>query len=111
MESISLTPSDPSQARSLSEWLVAAGQVRVERVPARPAPGQQGALDVLTVLAATPSLVAAVKMLPEFIRTRRSDFRIEGTVGGEKFVLDVTNADKELTRLLALLLSRADTRD
>jgi hypothetical protein len=96
--------SDPGQLRPLAEWLSAVGQVRVERKPGQPGPGQQGVVDVLTVLASSGGLIAALKVLPQFIRSRRSGFHIEATVNGEKFILDATNADKDFQPLVERLL-------
>ena len=71
--------------------------------PGVPGAGEQGALDVLTVLAAGGGLVSAIKVLPEFIRSRRSGFRIETTVRGEKLVLEASNVDDLLPVLERLL--------
>jgi hypothetical protein len=98
-EEISLAVSDPSQLASLRLWLREIPQVTVGITSGQPGPGEQGAVDVLTILASAPALIAAIKMLPEFIRSRRSGFRIETTVRGKKFVLDATNSED----LLAVL--------
>lgn len=103
-ECIELAPSDPAQLQSLASWLADIIGVRIERVPTTPGPGEQGALDALAVLASSSATVAAVKVLPEFIRSRRSNFRIEITVRDEKVVLDATNADTGVERVLARLL-------
>jgi len=55
------------------------------------------------VLAGSSGLVAAIKILPEFIRSRRSGFRIETTVRGEKFVLEATNVQDVLPIVERLL--------
>lgn len=98
-EAISLAVSDQSQLASLRRWLREVPQVSVEITSVRPGPGEQGAVDVLTIVASAPTLIAAIKMLPEFIRSRRAGFRIEATVRGKKFVLDATNSED----LLAVL--------
>jgi len=92
-EEISLAVSDQSQLASLREWLRQAPQITVRIAAGQPGPGEQGAVDVLTILASAPALVAAIKVLPEYIRSRRSGFRIETTVRGKKFVLDATNSE------------------
>jgi hypothetical protein len=103
MEEISIAVSDPSQLASLREWLRGTPQVTVGVTPGQPGPGEQGAVDVLTVLAGAPALIAAIKVLPEFIRSRRSGFRIETTVRGKKFVLDATNSEDLLAVVERLL--------
>jgi hypothetical protein len=49
------------------------------------------------------AVVAAIKTLPDFIRSRRSGFRIETTVHGRPFVLDATNVDDVMPILEQLL--------
>ena len=103
-----LLASDPAQLTPLAGWLAAAGPVRVERTPGRPGPGEQGAIDVLTVLASSSLLATAVKALPEFIRSRRSGFRIEVRIRNEKDVsiaLEAENAEEGVLQVLDKLRS------
>ena len=102
-EEISLAVSDQSQLASLREWLRQAPQVTVGIAPWATSAGGAGAVDVLTILASAPALVAAIKILPEYIRSRRSGFRIETTVRGKKFVLDATNSEDLLAVVDRLL--------
>jgi Effector Associated Constant Component 1 len=104
IEEISLAVSDQSQLASLRQWLRETSQVTVRITPGQPGPGEQGALDVLTILASAPTLIAAIKVLPEFVRSRRSGFRIETTVRGKKFVLDATNSPEDLIAVIERLL-------
>jgi len=62
--------------------------------PGTPGLGEMGALDAPTVLISSTGAVAAIKTLPEFIRSRRSGFRIETTVNGQPFILDATDVDE-----------------
>jgi hypothetical protein len=103
-EQVSLAVSDLSQLRSLRQWLGHTPSVEVGLTPGQPDSGELGAVDVLTVLASSTGLVAAIKVLPEFIRSRRSGFRIETTVRGKRFVLDATNSD-DLIPVIEKLLS------
>ena len=100
---IGLAVSDQAQLSSLRDWLRGTPGVAVSVVPGTPGVGEQGALDVLSVVAGSSGLVAAIKVLPEFIRSRRSSFRIETTVRGEKLILDATNVDEVLPILDRLL--------
>jgi len=95
--------SDPAQLRSLARWLESGHGVSVRQVPGVPGEGEQGVTDVLTMLASSAGLVASIKVLPEFIRSRRSGFRITTTVKGQPFVLDTTNVDEVLPILERLL--------
>lgn len=89
---LTLTLSDPQQTGALYQWLREVPQARVEITAGQPGPAELGAVDVISVLAGSSGLVAAVRMLPEFIRSRRSGFRIEATVRGQKFTLEADNA-------------------
>jgi hypothetical protein len=100
---VQLALSDPGQLPALTGWLTAAGQVQAERVPGRPGPGEQGAMDVLTIVASSSALIAAIRVLPEFIRSRRSGFHIEVTSKGKSFVIDASNAADVLPILEKLL--------
>lgn len=99
---VALSVSDPTQLQSLKDWLRGQG-VSVAQSPGVPGPGEQGVLDALTVLAGSSGLVAAVRVLPEFLRSRRSGLRIETTVNGERFTLDATNVEQVLPILERLL--------
>ena len=94
--------SDPAQLSTLQQWL-RQGPADVRITPGVPGPGEQGAADLLSVLAGSSGLVAAIKILPEFIRSRRTGFHIETTVRGEKFVIDATNAEAILPVIEKLL--------
>lgn len=102
-EEISLAVSELAELGVLRAWLSQVSQLELEIAPGTPGPGEQGVQDVLTVLASAPALIAAVKVLPEFIRSRRSGFRIEATVRGRKFVVDATNSEDLLAALERLL--------
>jgi Effector Associated Constant Component 1 len=90
---LTLAVSDPPQLTALRQWLrEGLPQVQVEILSGQPGPNELGAVDVISVLAGSSGLVAAVKMLPEFIRSRRSGFQIEAAVRGKKFTLRADNA-------------------
>jgi hypothetical protein len=103
VEEITLAVSDQSEIASLRDWLREIPQVKVGTTLGKPGPGEQGAVDVLTILASAPALITAIKVLPEFIRSRRSGFRIETTVRGKKFVVEATNSEDFLTVIERLL--------
>jgi hypothetical protein len=72
-----LSVSDYAQLGPLVEYLhLALPDVRVTRAPGRPGPGEQGALDLLTVAADSSVLVAVVKVLPEFLRSRKAGLTV-----------------------------------
>jgi len=102
-ELLQLAVSDPAQLPSLTGWLTTAGPVQVERESGRPGSGEQGAMDVLTILASSSALVAAIKILPEFIRSRRSGFHIKVTLKGKAFTINADNAGDVLPVLEKLL--------
>jgi Effector Associated Constant Component 1 len=101
---IGLAPSDPSQLPALRDWMRGLADIEVTMAAGTPEPGELGSLDVLSILAGSGGLlVTALKTLPDFIRARRSSFRIETTVRGEKLVLDASNVDEFLPILERLL--------
>jgi hypothetical protein len=102
-DAIELAVSDPSQLSSLRDWMRGQSDVEVTVAPGTPGWGELGVVDVLAVLAGSSGVVAAIKTLPDFIRSRRSGFRIETTVAGKQFILEATNVDEVLPILERLL--------
>jgi hypothetical protein len=94
MNNVELSLSDYAQLGSLEDYLrLAAPDVAVTRAPGRPARGEQGALDVLTVLADSTVLVALVKVLPEFLRSRRPGMSVTMELPGKRLAVTADNAD------------------
>jgi Effector Associated Constant Component 1 len=103
-ERVGLVVSDPSQLGALQEFLSwAAPGARVSRIAGEPGAGEQGALDVLAVLASSGGMLAAIKVLPEFLRSRKTGLSITTTVKGEPFSLTATNVDEVMPILERLL--------
>ncbi|MFE7563956.1 hypothetical protein [Kitasatospora sp. NPDC057500] len=101
---IELSASDPSQLTSLERWLNdGPAGFEVARLTGTAGPGEQGALDVLAVLGGTSGIVAALRILPDFIRSRRKHFHIEIVHEGRTIVLDAENVDEVLPVLERLL--------
>ncbi|MEV0487157.1 hypothetical protein AB0I69_41980 [Streptomyces sp. NPDC050508] len=103
-DGIELAVSDPSSLSSLHNLMRGQSGVDVAMAPPTPGPGELGSLEVLVVLASSTGVVGAIKTLPDFIRSRRANFRIETTVKGQPFVLDATNADDQVMAILERLL-------
>ena len=95
--------SDPSQFPSLRDWMRGQPGVEVAVVAGTPGAGELGVLDVLTVLAGSTGVVAAIKTLPDFIRSRRSGVRIEATIRGQKVIVDATNVEEVMPIVERLL--------
>jgi hypothetical protein len=99
-----LTLSDRSELRALRDFLGwAAPSVRVLQLPARLAPGERAALDRLTLLAPSADIMTAVKLLPEFLMSRRNVMSVSIIVEGTPVTLTAANLDEivpALTRLL-----------
>jgi hypothetical protein len=100
---IELSTSDQSQLGSLQEVLRLTPGVSVNRVPGRPEAGEQGALDALAMVASSGGLVAAIKVLPEYLRSRRTSLSITMTVRGTPFNLTATNVEEVMPVLERLL--------
>jgi membrane-associated two-gene conflict system component 1 (EACC1) len=103
-QGIELSVSDPAQFGPLEKFLRwAVPDVGVSRVAGRPGLGEQGALDALTVLAGSGGLLAAVRVLPDFLRSRRSGLSVTMVVKGEPVTLTATNIEEVMPILERLL--------
>ena len=101
---VQLSVSDHSQIGSLQRYQeLTAPETRISRVAGQPQPGEQGALDILAVLASSGGLVAAIKTLPEFLRSRRSKFSVSVKVNDEEFKLTAENVNDVLPILERIL--------
>ena len=101
---IELAVSDYAQISPLQDWLSSTPGVQVLRSSGSPSSGELGALDVLTVVAGSSGVVAAIRVIPEFLRSRRSGLSITTTVKGEKFTMTATNA-KDVMAIVERLLN------
>ena len=90
---IMLSVSDQAELSSLVRWLEPMKQVQVVRTPGTPGAGEQGALDVLTVLGSSQVLITAITILPDFIRAKRSDFKVPATLNGTEYSIDAKNVE------------------
>jgi Effector Associated Constant Component 1 len=87
-------PSDYSQIDSLAGYLrLALPDVHVKRSPGQPGPGEQGALDVLTIATDSSVLVALINVLPTFLQSRKPHLSVTITAKGKK--ITVTGRNKE----------------
>ena len=101
---VELSVSDHSQLGSLQDYLSwAAPAVKVSRIAGRPVAGEQGALDVLAIMASSSTLVAAIKTLPDFLRSRKTSLSITMTAKGKHFSLTTSDADEIMPVLERLL--------
>jgi hypothetical protein len=90
---VELSLSDYGQLGSLVDYVrLAAPEVVVTRVPGRPGSGEQGALDVLNVLADSTVLIALVKVLPEFLRSRKPGLSVDMQLPGKRLTVTADNA-------------------
>lgn len=79
----------------------------MERETAAPEPGTLGLPDLLVLFGGGTTVLGALKILPDFIRSRRSDIHVEVTVKGERVTIDAKNADKELRALAERVIDSA----
>jgi hypothetical protein len=101
---IEVVVSDPSAFRPLREWLTRVPAAEVEQVAGSPRTGEQGTWDVLTILASSSGVLAvAVRSLPEFIRSRRSDLTITVKVDAKELTLKASNLDDVIPVIEKLL--------
>jgi hypothetical protein len=90
-QSIELSLSDYAEIGALYERLRQVPDAMVSRTEGRPTAGEQGALDVLTVIASSSGLVAAIRTIPGYLQARRSGISVMTTVKGKQFTLTATN--------------------
>lgn len=91
---VELELSDPSQLRSLRSWLARVPGAEVQQIAGIPAAGEQGASDLLTLLASSGGVLAvAIRTLPEFLKSRRSDLSVTVKVEGREYTVTATNVD------------------
>ncbi len=95
--------SDQSQLRALRDWLHGVPAVSVTLRSGVPGPGEQGALDYLTVLASSGGLITAIKIFPEFLRSRRAGLTIRVKAKGKEVTLNATNVDDVMPILRKVL--------
>jgi hypothetical protein len=104
IERAELSVSDQSHAMALRKFLpLAVPDAKVSLGAGIPEAGELGALDVIEVLASSSGLIAACRMLPEFLRSRRTTLSITATVRGEPLTFTATNLDEVLPVLEKLL--------
>jgi hypothetical protein len=85
--------SDQRELRSLRDWFRSVRDVSVTQEAGETQDGELGALDYVTVIAGSGGLIAAIRILPEFIRARRPELKITMTVQDKKFTIDAKNVD------------------
>jgi hypothetical protein len=89
---IVLAVSDQAELRPLAQWLESERDVTVRRVPGDPGLGEQGVLDVSTY-AGTSALVSAIRVLPDFLRSRRTGLQVTVTIADQAFTLEAGSID------------------
>jgi hypothetical protein len=94
--------SDQGEFGALLKWVGEVG-AQTTVVPGVPAEGEQGALDSLLMTGGGAALLAAVRMLPEFIRSRRSNVSLTMIVKGEEVTLTADNVPDVLQIVERLL--------
>lgn len=101
-EAVELSVSDYGQLDSLASYLrLATPDVSVSRSHGRAGRGKQGALDVLMVAADSSVLVAVIKVLPQFLRSRKPGVSATVTVKGKQKELTVTADDaRDIERIV-----------
>jgi hypothetical protein len=93
---VTVSISDPTELRSLRNHMADAPGVAVSRATGAAGDGELGAWDVLQVAAAGGgAIVVAIKMIPEFIRSRRRDVSVTVKIDGDRREVVITAANAE----------------
>lgn len=100
---LGLAVSDQSELSSLRRWLASIDGARVTTVPADSVDGQQGVSDTLAMIAGSGGLIAAIRMLPEFLRARRSDVSVTVTVKDRQVTITAHNIEEAVPLLERIL--------
>ena len=104
LDYVDLSISDQSQLVPLRDFLaLTVPDARVSVSSEAPASGAQGVLDTLVLAASGGGVVAAIRVIPEFLRARRSGISITAKVKGEPFTLTATNVDEVMPLLERIL--------
>jgi membrane-associated two-gene conflict system component 1 (EACC1) len=107
---VQLTVSIPGELLPLRDWVQRAPRITVVLVQGPPCAGELGVGDVLqvssTVAGTTAGLLLALRTLPEFIRSRRSDVKVTVTTSERELVLEADNVDDVLPILDRILDDR-----
>lgn len=103
--SVDLFISDRSQLGALRDHLaLTAPDVRISVSSAMPEPGEQGAVDMLILAAGGGGgVLAALRVIPEFLKASRTGISITATVKGEPFILTASNVDEVMPILERIL--------
>jgi hypothetical protein len=104
LHAVVLSISDQSQLGPLRDFLtLTAPGVRASVSSEFPGPGEQGALDMLVLVASSGGVLAAIRVIPEFLKARRTGISITAKVKGEPFTLTATNVDEVMPILERIL--------
>jgi len=103
VQRITLSISDQSQLRSLADYVGLTSGITVERAGGQASSGEQGSPDYLIIAASSTTLMAAIRILPEFLRSRRSDVSVSMTIRDTPLTLTASNLD-EVAPILERLL-------
>lgn len=88
---------DHAELAALARFLgLAVPGLQVERSAGRPGPGQQGALDWVTIAASSSVISTAIKVLPRFLEARKPGLSVEVKVKGSSVSVSGANLDEAM---------------
>jgi len=97
MTTVEIHISDQAELAALRALLQAHPGVDAEQRAGEPEQGEQGAWDFLQVAAASGgAMVVAIKSIPEFIRSRRTDVSVSIKKGDQEILITAPTADDAL---------------
>jgi hypothetical protein len=97
--------SQASAISSFERWIDDTPMTQVRRVARPPSLHEQGAVDILAAVASSSSIVALIRILPEFIRSRRSNVNVTIRVGDREATIGIENV-KDAPAIIASLLEK-----
>jgi Effector Associated Constant Component 1 len=106
--SVQLSSANPEVRILLREWLLSADNVRVTEEAAKPASGEQGTLSYILVTGGVSAVVAAIRVLPDFIRSMRESITVTVTKRDGKSTTTI-ELKAENTKEIPALIKRVTT--
>lgn len=93
LERVAITVSDRAELRSLRKWLEDVEEVRVDLASGTAAAGELGLGDFLVMAGSSTGLVAAVNVLPAYIKSRRPGIVLSVEYKDLKLKVDAQNVE------------------
>lgn len=97
MEMVELSVSDHAELGALERFLRAVvPESEIRRSAGTPGPGEQGALDWVTIVASSSTVATAIRTLPRFLQARKPGLSVDVKVKGTSVSISGANIDEAM---------------